>query len=54
MPVEMPWFTCCSTLPAMPFGLSEKMPRVQKPRWLTEEYATSFFQSACIRLTSAP
>ena len=54
MPVEMPWLTCWITLPAIPFGLSAKMPSVQKPRWLTEEYATSFFQSFCIRLTSAP
>ena len=54
MPVEMPWLICCNTLPAIPFGFNEKMPSVQKPRWLTEEYATSFFQSCCIRLTSAP
>ena len=38
----------------MPAGFSAKMPSVQKPRWLTEEYATSFFQSFCIRQASAP
>src|SRR3954462_12849285 len=30
------------------------MPSVQNPRWLTDEYATSFFQSFCIRHASAP
>jgi hypothetical protein len=27
---------------------------VQNPKWLTDEYATSFFQSFCIRQASAP
>src|SRR5579863_3821580 len=40
--------------PEMPDGFSVKMPSVQKPRWLTDEYATSFFQSFCIREASAP
>src|ERR1039457_3453965 len=40
--------------PEIPAGLSAKIPSVQKPRWLTEEYATSFFQSFCIRQASAP
>src|SRR5689334_20903674 len=30
------------------------MPSVQKPKWLTDEYATSFFMSFCISETSAP
>src|ERR1019366_2275513 len=38
-PVEMPWLICCSTEPLSPSGLRAKMPSVQKPRWLTEEYA---------------
>ena len=49
MPVEMPWLICCSTMPLNPAGFSAKMPSVQKPRWLTDEYATSFFMSFCIR-----
>ena len=42
------------TLPAIPLGFSAKIPKVQKPRWLTEEYATSFFMSFCTSETSAP
>src|ERR1039457_111219 len=38
----------------MPAGLRAKIPSVQNPRWLTEEYATSFFQSFCIRQARAP
>src|SRR3984893_7923857 len=53
-PVEMPWLICCSTDPLNPTGFSAKMPSVQKPRWLTDEYATSFFQSFCINEASAP
>ena len=30
------------------------MPRTTKPRWLTLEYATSFFMSGCTIATSAP
>ena len=40
--------------PEIPAGFSEMMPSVQKPMWLTDEYATSFFQSFCIRQASAP
>ena len=36
----MPWLICCSTEPLRPNGLIAKMPRVQKPKWLTDEYAT--------------
>ena len=54
MPVEMPWLICCRIEPEIPAGFSAKMPSVQKPRWLTEEYATSFFQSFCISEASAP
>src|SRR5215469_18908260 len=53
-PVEMPWLICCRTDPLRPSGVSTKIPRVQKPRWLTEEYATSFFMSFCISDTKAP
>ena len=38
----------------MPDGFNVKMPSVQNPRWLTDEYATSFFQSFCIREARAP
>src|SRR5579871_4518006 len=38
----------------MPAEFRAKMPSVQKPRWLTDEYATSFFQSFCIIEASAP
>ena len=54
MPVLMPWLICWMIEPAMPLWFNAKIPKVQKPRWLTEEYATNFFQSACIRLTNAP
>ena len=54
MPVEMPWLICWMIEPEMPAGLSAKIPSVQNPRWLTDEYATSFFQSFCIRQASAP
>src|ERR1041385_1606152 len=40
--------------PEIPAGFSEIMPSVQNPMWLTDEYATSFFQSFCIRQASAP
>src|SRR3954449_13227010 len=39
--------------PEIPAGFREMMPSVQKPMWLTEEYATNFFQSFCIRQASA-
>src|ERR1035438_9160656 len=54
MPVEIPWLICCRIDPESPAGLSAKIPRVQNPRWLTDEYATSFFQSFCIRQARAP
>ena len=50
----MPWLICCSTEPLSPAGFKAKIPSVQKPRWLTEEYATSFFISFCMSETSAP
>src|ERR1700722_9559897 len=31
-----------------------KMPRMTKPMWLTDEYATSFLKSGCTMATSAP
>src|SRR6476660_3460152 len=40
--------------PEIPAGFSEMIPSVQNPRWLTDEYATSFFQSFCISEASAP
>ena len=41
-------------LPESPSGVSTKIPSVQKPMWLTDEYAMSFFMSFCIMQTSAP
>ena len=38
----------------MPIGFIAMMPSVQNPMWLTEEYATSFFQSFCMRHSKAP
>lgn len=35
-PVLMPWFTICSTAPPTPWGVTEKMPSMTKPKWLTE------------------
>ena len=29
------------------------MPSITKPRWLTDEYAMSFFMSFCTSVTSA-
>src|SRR3954454_21367599 len=40
--------------PEIPARFSEMIPSVQKPIWLTEEDATSFFQSFCIRDARAP
>ena len=53
-PVESPWLIICSTEPVSPWWLSANMPSITKPRWLTEEYATSFFMSFCAIATSAP
>ena len=38
----------------MPIWVNEKIPSTTKPRWLTEEYATSFFMLGCTMATSAP
>src|ERR1035441_9436594 len=54
MPVEIPWLICCRIEPEIPAGLRAKIPSVQNPRWLTDEYATSFFQSFCMSEASAP
>src|SRR3981189_2979329 len=40
--------------PEIPIGFSVKIPSVQNPKWLTDEYATSFFHSFCISDASAP
>jgi len=53
-PVEMPWLIIWITPPWMPIWVAAKTPSMVKPRWLTEEYATSFFMSFCIIATRAP
>ena len=53
-PVEMPWFTIWSTEPSRPWVVSEKVPSTMKPRWATEEYATSRFRSRCMAAQMAP
>jgi hypothetical protein len=46
-PVERPWLIMYMTEPVAPIEFSEKSPSMQKPRWLTELYATSFLASRC-------
>src|SRR5438094_9676463 len=41
-------------LPVMPTGLSANIPSITIAMWLTDEYATSRFQSRCASATSAP
>jgi hypothetical protein len=38
----------------MPTGLMTNNPNMQKPRWLTDEYAISRFMSVCAKATIAP
>jgi hypothetical protein len=53
-----PVLTPCASIwydaPWMPWMLAAAIPRVTKPMWLTDEYATSFFMSGCTIATSAP
>jgi hypothetical protein len=49
--VERPWLTICSTLPSRPSGERANIPSITNPRWLTEEYAMSFFMSFWTRVT---
>ena len=53
-PVLTPCAIIWYTAPCRPLALSAQMPRTTKPRWLTDEYATSFFMSGCTIATSAP
>ena len=46
-PVERPWLIMYITEPVMPTELTANRPSMQKPRWLTDEYATSFLMSVC-------
>ena len=50
----MPWLTICRMPPATPPSVMLKMPSMTKPRWLTDEYATSFFTSRCTHAQYAP
>ena len=53
-PVESPWFTIWRMLPFNPMALRLNMPSITKPRWATDEYATSFLMSAWTMATSDP
>ena len=53
-PVEMPWLIMTISAPCTLSTVSAKMPSITKPRWLTDEYATSFLKSGCTIATSAP
>ena len=53
-PVEIPWLIMTIKAPCTLFTVSAKMPSITKPRWLTEEYATSFLKSGWTIATSAP
>jgi hypothetical protein len=53
-PVEIPWLTICTTPPWMPWVVMAKVPRMMKPRWATEEYATRRLRSCCMAATTAP
>src|SRR5205085_2939305 len=44
------WYTA----PCTPCTFMAQIPSTTKPRWLTDEYATSFFMSGCTIATSAP
>ncbi len=53
-PVETPCASIWYTAPWTPLTFSAQMPSTTKPRWLTDEYATSFFMSGWTMATSAP
>ena len=53
-PVEMPWFTICSAPPCKPRWFSANNPSMQKPIWLTLEYAIKRLISLCASATNAP
>ena len=53
-PVEMPWFSIWYTAPTTPVVVKAAIPSITKPRWDTDEYATSFLRSGCTSETSAP
>src|SRR5207245_3261408 len=50
-PVEMPWLSIWYTAPTTEVVVKAATPSITKPRWLTDEYATSFFRFGC---TSEP
>ena len=53
-PVEIPCASMTNMAPFSPAGVKLKIPSTTKPRWLTEEYAISFFMLGCTIATSAP
>src|SRR6202040_1920539 len=53
-PVVIPCASIWYTAPCIEMLRNAKIPSTTKPRWLTEEYATSFFKFGCTSATSAP
>ncbi len=53
-PVEMPWLTIWMSAPWTASASKANTPSTTKPRWLTDEYATSFLMSVCANATIAP
>ncbi len=51
-PVEKPWLSMYRTEPDSPVAFNAVRPSTQKPRWLTDEYATSFLMSSCTQQIS--
>ena len=53
-PVATPCASITNTAPFSPAAVKLKIPSTTNPRWLTEEYAISFFRFGCTSETSAP
>ncbi len=53
-PVATPCASMTKTAPFRPAVVKLKIPSTTNPRWLTEEYAISFFIFGCTSETSAP
>src|ERR1035437_1425744 len=53
-PVDTPCARFTNNAPCTDCTVIAKMPSITNPRWLTDEYATSFLKSGCTIATSAP
>ncbi len=53
-PVERPWLIMTIRAPCTLCSVAAQMPSMTNPRWLTDEYATSFLMSGWTMATSAP